>query len=567
MRHQPQNVAIGVADAGDVIDGAVGVPGVAGVVSVSVDISEDYLVVRFHDFEDFGTTFLGYEEFALGVGARHFQNAPAWNFPREDALALIFMLQERRAALETSGVVYRERRTLACDAGEQAELHEHLEAVTDSEDGTPLLDEGLKLLKVAEYSGCEDGARTHVVAGGEAARDDEAVVIEEVAAVFLTDGAGELFEVHDFRDGAEPLKAERRLPLAVRAFDAEDANFTHPFLFLSSLLINLQRPLTTCVKMVFMEDKLKFRMRVSIVIPTYNEENVIIQKLENTLALDYPKEDLEIIISDCSTDRTVERIKEYFRGERGVKLILYHEDERRGLPYGLNKGYALASGEIVVKTDCDAMLHREALKHAIKSFEDERVGCVTGRAVPIGSAHEKSYRAINTKIQLWESKIDSTIIAHGPFTAFRKKLFVPIDEDSLADDSEISLKIRRQGYKSILNPDVLYYERVSMKGREDQKVRRASGLIRLLWRNKDILFNPKYGKFGLIVFPFNFFVIILLPVLLSPILLMLMVLGIRGGVLLETQKFLLKGICELLRKRATVYWEPDKEIRDWQVSK
>lgn len=302
-------------------------------------------------------------------------------------------------------------------------------------------------------------------------------------------------------------------------------------------------------------------MRISIVIPTYNEEKTIIKKLDNTLSLSYPKENLEIVISDCSNDKTMEVIEDYSKRRKDIKMILYHEDERRGLPHGLNKGYSLATGDIIVKTDCDAMLDKDVLKHAIKSFENEEIGCVTGKAVPVGSDPEKSYRDINTRIQLWESKIDSTIMAHGPFTAFRKKLLTPIDEDSLADDSEVSLKIRRQGYKSILNPNIIFYEKTSEKGREEQKIRRASGLIRLLWRNKDIFLNPRYGKYGLIVFPFNFFIMIILPLLLSPLLLILIALKVKGGTILETQQFLLRAMYKLLTKEATVYWIPDVEIR------
>jgi len=302
-------------------------------------------------------------------------------------------------------------------------------------------------------------------------------------------------------------------------------------------------------------------LKISIVIPTYNEEKTILKKLENTLDLNYPKKDMELIVVDCSDDRTPHIVEERLGGRGEIRLILDHEEERRGLPYSLNKGYSMATGDIVVKTDCDAMLDRDALKSAVSSFEEDRIGCVTGRAVPMGSRSEESYRGLNMKIQLLESRIDSTIIAHGPFTAFRRLLVQKIDEDSLADDSELSLKIRRQGYRSILNPEVIFYEKTSEEGREEQKTRRASGLVRLMWRNKTLFLNPKYGLYGLLVFPFNFTAIVILPLLLSPLLLPMMKLGVRGGTLLETEQFLLRGMGRLLSKRATVFWEPDANIR------
>ncbi len=302
-------------------------------------------------------------------------------------------------------------------------------------------------------------------------------------------------------------------------------------------------------------------MKVSIVIPTYNEENTIIKKLENTLGLYYPKEDMEIVISDCSSDRTVKLVKEYFSQRRDVKLIIHHEDERKGVSYADNVGFSLASGDIIVRTDADVLLDENALIYALNSFSDKKIGCVTGRPFSLGCGLEKKYRDINTRIQEWESKIDSTLIAHGPFTAFRRELFRPIDEDSLADDSEISIKIRKQGYRCILNPDILFYEKTSEEGREEQKIRRASGLVRLLWRNKILFLNPKYGKYGMIVYPFNFFVMIILPIILSPLLLLLVALKVRGGTVLETEQFLLKGMYRLISNKATVYWEPDANIR------
>jgi len=301
-------------------------------------------------------------------------------------------------------------------------------------------------------------------------------------------------------------------------------------------------------------------LKVSIVIPTYNEEKTIIKKLENTSELNHPKRDLEIVIVDCSDDATPRLVEEF--GDRSeVELVFDHEDERKGLPYSLNRGYSMATGEIIVKTDCDAMLDEDALKSALSSFEDDRIGCVTGRAVPLGSKSEESYRDLNARIQLLESRIDSTIIAHGPFTAFRRRLLQKIDHDSLADDSELSLKIRKQGYRSILNPEVIFYEKTSEEGREEQKTRRASGLVRLMWRNKTLFFNPRYGLYGLVVFPFNFSAIVLLPLLLSPLLLPMMKLGVRGGTLLETEQFLLRGMGRLFSKKATVFWEPDPNIR------
>lgn len=303
------------------------------------------------------------------------------------------------------------------------------------------------------------------------------------------------------------------------------------------------------------------KAKISILIPTYNEERTIVNKLDNTLKLKYPKEYMEIIISDSSTDRTAELIEEYFEQRDYPKLILHHEDERKGVSYADNIGVSLSSGDIIIRTDSDVLLDENAIINALESFKDETVGCVTGKPSPQGYSREKSYRNMGTKIQQLESRIDSTLIAHGPFTAFRRELFKPIELDTIADDSSISIDIRRQGFRCILNTDIIFYERTSEEGREEQKVRRASGLIKLLWRNKGILLNPKYGKYGFVIFPFNFFMIIFLPIILSPLLIILIIMNVKGGTLLETEKFLLKGVYRLLANKATIYWEQDAYIR------
>ena len=301
---------------------------------------------------------------------------------------------------------------------------------------------------------------------------------------------------------------------------------------------------------------------ISFIIPTYNEEKIIAKKLLDINNINYPKDKIEIIIVDESTDNTMNAIEQFFKTFLNYKQhIIVHNDERKGVAFADNKGIQLASGEIIIRTDADTTLDPECINTVLKDFEDPKIGCVTGMPVAIGSLDEEAYRSINTKIQIWESKIDSTIIAHGPFTAFRKSIPLEVDSNSIADDSEISLKIRKQGYRCIINPKIKFYEKTSLSGREEQKVRRASGLVRLLWKHKHLFFNPKYGLYGFVVFPFNFLTIIVLPVILSPLLFLMICCEIKGGTLLETQQFLAKAIYRLMRNKATIFWVQDKEIR------
>lgn len=296
-------------------------------------------------------------------------------------------------------------------------------------------------------------------------------------------------------------------------------------------------------------------MKISILIPTYNEEKNIIDKLNDILAINFPKDEMEIVIVDCSNDDTVHLIKTWLNTHNEIKIILHHDNERLDVKFATRKGISLSSGEIIVRTDADSTLNPDCLHHAITSFENPKIGCVTGKPVPLGSIKEENYRNINTKLQLLESKIDSTIIAHGPFTAFRKNIPFVLDEGFGAEDSGASVKIRKLGYKCILNPNIIFHETISPDKREEQKVRRATGLIAMLWKNKDVLFNIKYGWYGMLIYPFNFSMTIVIPILLFPLLFPLILLNIKLGTIIETFQLLLKAEYRLLfTDKATMKW-------------
>ncbi len=258
----------------------------------------------------------------------------------------------------------------------------------------------------------------------------------------------------------------------------------------------------------------KSKPTISIIIPTYNEEILIGKKLDNILRLDYPLNLIEVVIIDSSTDRTPEIIKDFQKKYNCINLI---SQERKGLATALNTAYAAAGNEIVIKTDCDSMLEKDVLQKVAADFGDETIGGVTGKQVVINdSGVEVGYRSLQSRVQVAESWIDSTIIFHGPFSAYRKKLIKSIDPDSVADDSELAIKVRKQGYRTIIDPGIIFYEasQSAFFKRRMQKDRRGKGLIRLLLRHKDVLFNPKYGNYGKLVFPMNFFMMIISPYLI-----------------------------------------------------
>lgn len=333
---------------------------------------------------------------------------------------------------------------------------------------------------------------------------------------------------------------------------------------------------------------------VSIVLPTYNESQIIEAKLDDLLALEYPMEQVELVVVDSSTDGTREIISDYFAEIENPELNLIEEDERRGLAPALNMAYGLASNEVVVKTDCDSKLPENVLREAVANLADDDVAAVTGQNVEVlgGSKVESGYRGVQSHIQQLESHLDSTLIFHGPFSAFENDQIVPIDENSLADDTELALKLRRQGTRVVFDPAVRYMEasHSSFRKRRKQKDRRGMGLIRLLVQHRDAL--GKYGRYGRIVLPFNWWFMIISPWLLAMTLVIATGAGVSafgiGGLALptltvglvylgqsdslgvlqpvysvfDTQVSLFRASIALLRGKGDGTWEADTELRE-----
>jgi len=342
--------------------------------------------------------------------------------------------------------------------------------------------------------------------------------------------------------------------------------------------------------------KTSYTPMVSIVIPTYNEEKIIQQKLENILSSDYPLEKMEVIVVDSSTDKTSDIVRNFQFLYSNIKLI--REQFRCGIARALNKAFNLAGGEIIVKTDCDSILAKDSISQLVANFADPKVGAATGKQVVLNKQKtEENYRSMQSRIQMAETVLDSTMISHGPLCAFRRSLITEINPQSLADDSELALQVRKQGYKAIYDPQAIFYEASpeTFIGRRRQKDRRARGLVSLLIQEKGCLFNPRYGMFGYWIFPMNFLMMIIAPIIFwitlitlftwiilshSLSLAVVIIVGTMCTLLLRGKKpfgvawafldtqisFLVAGI-KLLTHRNNIMWQKEEELREVYVEK
>ncbi len=190
---------------------------------------------------------------------------------------------------------------------------------------------------------------------------------------------------------------------------------------------------------------------VSLIITVHNEEKVIEKKIENALALNYPRDKLEIIIaSDASTDKTHELVSRYY--DKGIKLYL--PKERRGKSVTQNEAIATARGEIIALTDADTMFDKYFIREIVKNFNDPKVGCATGVYTNVNpdinsiTGNIGFFWSFELLLRELESQIGMLFTTAGTCMALRKNLFVPMDR-RFADDGVIALDILLQGYRVV----------------------------------------------------------------------------------------------------------------------
>jgi cellulose synthase/poly-beta-1,6-N-acetylglucosamine synthase-like glycosyltransferase len=274
---------------------------------------------------------------------------------------------------------------------------------------------------------------------------------------------------------------------------------------------------------------------VSVLIPVYNEESTIKQRIENILKSDYPKCKLEIIVVDSgSNDGTRSVIETSFH----KRVTLVTEEERKGKAHAINLGLDICKGEIIILTDATTLYDEKTILHLVTPFKDKTVGGVsTLYKIPNSdeshsSDSEQAFWSHKDSIRILESKVHSTSWLSGEACAFRNEIISRVSEDTLADDSNIALQVISKGYRSVVNQKSFFAERSPTQFSDYIKIksrRTLGGLIETL-RFKSLLFNRKYGSFGMLIFPYRFFTYIISPILSC----LLLVLAIPGTI--EIQK-------------------------------
>ena len=232
---------------------------------------------------------------------------------------------------------------------------------------------------------------------------------------------------------------------------------------------------------------------VTVIIAAYNEERDLAAKLENTLALDYPSSQLEILVtSDCSSDRTDEIARSF--ASRGVRL--HRQEERHGKTAAQNAAVTKARGEIILFSDATTHYRPDVLRLMVPAFADNSVGCVTGRVIyqddkdsSVGTGTQ-SYWNYEFFLKRHESAVCSLIGVCGCMYAVRASAYVPLYNEACSDFI-IATTMVEQGLRAVYVPEAVCTEEPNRQAKKElaARVRIISQTFADLWRNRSVL-NP-----------------------------------------------------------------------------
>jgi len=232
-----------------------------------------------------------------------------------------------------------------------------------------------------------------------------------------------------------------------------------------------------------------YKPRVSIIVPTYNEFEVIKYKLKNLVRLEYPEDLLQIVFVDSqSTDGTVDKIRDFAEGNPRMDVKMLVENERKGKSVALNTALSACDGEVVIVSDADCFWPSNILKESLPYLSDPAIGAISGPKKLLNpedtwtTRNESRYLESMNLMKLGESKMSSTIFFEGGFSAYKKTLLEAFDPyHTGSDDCGTIIGILQRNARAIMVPEAQFFTFFpkSWQGRMEMKMRRAIQLVRV----------------------------------------------------------------------------------------
>lgn len=256
--------------------------------------------------------------------------------------------------------------------------------------------------------------------------------------------------------------------------------------------------------------KMKGYEKVCIIVPCYNEEGTVGKTVESLLAMDYPKDKLEIVVvDDGSTDNTYRIAKRYEK-----EGVLIYRKKNGGKHTALNYALKRTDAAYVGALDADSFVHPQALKRMMPHFQKQRVIAVT----PSMKIHEPKTWLQHVQwteylLGIFLRKVFTYLgaqhVTPGPFSIYKKEFFEKHGYYRPAhntEDIEIALRIQANNYEIDNAHDAYVYTvgPARWKGLWNQRIRWYHGFVRNI-EDYSYLFHPSHGHLGIFVLPGSFF--------------------------------------------------------------
>ena len=277
--------------------------------------------------------------------------------------------------------------------------------------------------------------------------------------------------------------------------------------------------------------------KVSVLIPAFNEERVIIGSIRRILASTGCQFEI-IVIDDGSNDRTADCVRETFADELRVRLI---ETPNCGKAHAVNIGLRQATGDVIVALDADTQFEPGTIARLLRWFVDPHVGAVAGNA-KVGNRinlltrwQALEYITAQNLERRALAALGCVTVVPGAVGAWRGSLLRELGgfpSDTLAEDQDLTIAVQRAGYSVRFDSDAVAWTEApdTVANLIKQRFRWAFGTLQCLWKHHRVTFNPDFGALGLIALPQVWLFQILLS-LLAPVIDLMLLAQIASSVL------------------------------------
>jgi cellulose synthase/poly-beta-1,6-N-acetylglucosamine synthase-like glycosyltransferase len=234
---------------------------------------------------------------------------------------------------------------------------------------------------------------------------------------------------------------------------------------------------------------------VSVLLPVFNAKTHVGPKLDSLLALDYPRGQIEIIVSsDASDDGSDDVIQDY--ADRHPNIHYLRAGERSGKPAGINRMLQVATGEVLLMTDIRQPLDAAALRTLVAPLADPDVGAVSGNLVLTGGSGAGVYWHYEKWLRRSEGRFRSVVGVSGSIYVLRRSDMEPLAHDLILDDLWVPMRLRLQGRKILFEEGAMAFDEAFQDQREfGRKVRTLAGNYQLFARMPAALMpirNPSF---------------------------------------------------------------------------